>query len=107
MKQRYEERIAELEEERNVAEQEQERVELELNRALDAGRRLQAQLAQTGAPAAASPRDLQTEVPSWMLTAFNHNSDITYTVCSPDFCSKFLLRITVLSYARVFTHLST
>ena len=58
MKQRYEERIAELEEERNTAEQEQERVELELNRALDVGRRMQAQLSQTGGPAA----DVHTEV---------------------------------------------
>jgi len=60
MKQRYEERIAELEEERNTAEQEQERIELELNRALDVGRRLQAQVSQAGVPAA--PQDIQTEV---------------------------------------------
>ena len=60
MKQRYEERIAELEDERNTAEQEQERVELELNRAVDAQRRLQAQLSQAGVPAA--PQDVQTEV---------------------------------------------
>ena len=63
MKQRYEDRIAELEQERNVAEQEQERVELELNRALDIGRRLQAQLSQAGVPAA--PQDIQTEVRIW------------------------------------------
>lgn len=62
MKQRYEERIAELEEERNAAEQEQERVELELNRALDVGRRLQA-----GVPAAS--QDVQTEVPSLISDA--------------------------------------
>jgi len=61
MKQRYEERIAELEDERNAAEQEQERVELELNRAVDAGRRLQAQLSHAGAPDAA-PHSLHTEV---------------------------------------------
>jgi len=75
MKQRYEQRIAELEEERNTAEQEQERVELELNRALDVGRRLQAQLSQAGAPAAAP--DLQTEVPSAMSSWFDHLCDAT------------------------------
>jgi FK506-binding protein 15 len=44
MKQRYEQRIVELDEERTNAEQEKERLELELSRMVDAGRRLQAQL---------------------------------------------------------------
>ena len=67
MKQRYEDRIAELEEERNAAEQEQERVQLELSRALDVGRRLQAQLSHAGVPA--SPQQVQTEVPSVNITS--------------------------------------
>lgn len=80
MKQRYEERVAELEEERNAAEQEQERVQLELNRALDVGRRLQAQLSQAGGPAAS--QDIQTEVCSgydhhWMLS-----SNISVNLCT-------------------------
>jgi len=60
MKQRYEDRIAELEDERSTAEQEQERAELELNRALDAGRRLQLQLSHAGVPA--DPHSLHSEV---------------------------------------------
>jgi len=63
MKQRYEDRFAEIEEERDRAEQEQERLQLELNRAEDVGRRLQAQLSHTGVPASSAPqRDVNTEV---------------------------------------------
>jgi len=76
MKQRYEERIAELEEERNAAEQEQERIQLELSRAVDVGRRLQAQLSQAGVPA--SPQQVQTEVPAvnliWLIGVTLNNA---------------------------------
>jgi len=60
MKQRYEERISELEDQLNSAEQEQERLELALNHA----RRLQTQLSQAGG--SASQQYVHTEV----LTAY-------------------------------------
>lgn len=65
MKQRYEDRISELIEETSLAEQSRDLLEQQLNRALDAGRRLQAQLSQAtsaSAPNKADTYDIQTEV---------------------------------------------
>jgi hypothetical protein len=71
MKQRYEDRISELIEEASLAEQSRDSLEQQLNRALDAGRRLQAQLAQTtsaSAPSRADTYDVQAEVSLVCLT---------------------------------------
>ena len=65
MKQRYEDRIAELIKETEVAEQSRELLEERLSRAVEAGRRLQSQLSMASATAPASKDDapnVQTEV---------------------------------------------